>query len=71
MRQSCSTENTPNIKFDIYILSNVPVTIYLNIVDENLPVPVPYSCPHFTLYYWGQITQVSWAPDTWYLGSES
>ena len=39
---------------------------YLNVVDEKLPVSVPYSYirPHFTLNYWGHITGVSWAPDT-------
>ena len=52
--------------YDFAVLSKVPAAFYLNVVDEKLPVPVPYSYarPHFTLNYWGHITGVSWAPDT-------
>ena len=51
---------------DFAVLSKVPAAFHLNVVDKNLPGPVPYSYsrPHFTLNYWGQITGVSWAPDT-------
>ena len=51
---------------DFAVLSKVPATFYLNVVDRNLPGPVPYSYarPHFTLNYWGHLTGVSWAPDT-------
>ena len=47
------------------VLAKVPATFYLNVMDKNLPGPVPYSYsrPHFTLNHWGHITGVSWAPD--------
>ena len=52
--------------YDFAVLANVPAAFYLNVVDEKLPGSVPYSYvrPHFTLNYWGHITEVSWAPDT-------
>ena len=50
---------------DFNVLSKVPAAFHLNVVDKNLPGPVPYSYsrPHFTLNSLGHLTGVSWAPD--------
>ena len=47
--------------WEFAVLAKVPATFYLNVVDKNLPGPVPYSYsrPHFTLNHWGHITGVS------------
>ena len=50
---------------DFAVLVKVPTNFHLNVVDKNLPGPVPYSYsrPHFTLNHWGHITGVTWGPD--------
>ena len=51
---------------DFDVLTKVPAAFHLNVVDEGLPGPVPYSYsrPHFTINSLGQLTGVNWAPDT-------